>query len=266
MHRADQMQLHRAPLALLVAGLMLAALPTAAAQYETTATTASLPDDFADNDMPCLDLTGSIDQGGGVTLEWDAVAGAQDYTVYRISAESGDFEVRAVVDAANGTTYADALEAGVVYGYAVTVAGAMPYECEELLIVINDLGGCVHAGDCPPCPEPGATALPEGGVRIEWTADARVVEWAVLRATEPDGFFELAGLTEGNVTVFVDEDVEAGQTYYYLLAGLSDGGLAGFCEEPIAVTAVPFFGPGVLGVALAGVGAVGALVMMRRRV
>lgn len=253
----------------LVAGLLLAALPHAAAQEESVedvgVVTPTTPGSVS-NDLPCLDLSGAIDAGEGLSLGWEAAEGAQNYTVHRISEESIDFEARAVIDAAEGTTaFEDTLEPYVFYGYAVTVDGASPWECQQLLIVVDSENGCFQPGYCPPCPEPVATALPDGGIQVEWNADARVVEWAVLRATEPDGAYELAGLVEGNVTVFVDEDVEAGQTYYYVLGGLSDDDVAGFCEAPIAVTAVPFFGGGALGIVLAGVGAVGAFVVMRRR-
>ena len=213
----------------------------------------------------CIVPDGVVDHEGGLILSWEPAEGALVYDVWRIEEGSETFEHRGSVVAANGTTFADSVEVGVLYGYVVGYNGQDPDACEEILLVTDDPGGCFEAGYCPPCPDPQAQALTEGGIEITWTADGRVVEWAILRGTSPDEMFELVALLEGDVTTFVDEDVEAGVTYYYLLAGLSDDGVGGFCEEPIAVTAVPFFGAGALGAGLAALGAVGVFVVLRRR-
>ena len=133
-------------------------------------------------------------------------------------------------------------------------------------------GTCPHAGYCAPCPDPQAETLGDGSIRLTWTANPRVVTWAVSRGLSENDTSETVAEMDGSATSWTDTNVTAGTTYYYRLHGLSDSGLGGHCSDALPATAgvpqteVPVFPSGVA-LALAGLGVVGAatILILRRQ-
>lgn len=131
---------------------------------------------------------------------------------------------------------------------------------EERTGVLLDQGAGGPACLDPPATEPvclelTAEALAEGGVLLTWNATADATGYVVMR----DGAWLVA--LDGETTTFTDVSTQAGVTYTYAVR--PQGGPGVSCGD-VEVTAVPFFGSGLLGlVALAGV--VGAYVALRRR-
>lgn len=115
--------------------------------------------------------------------------------------------------------------------------------------------------DNPPCPL-GVTALPQddGSIVIDWLEVEGAEEYRVYRATGGGDFILLAS-TEN--TTHTDTTAAVGVTYSYVVTAF-DGVFESEDCQAVVTTAVPFFG-GVVGIALALVGAVGAAAWARRR-
>lgn len=113
----------------------------------------------------------------------------------------------------------------------------------------------------PPCP-PGLTAVApgDGGVELSWSVVADATGYNVYRAVGSGDFEFLANV---NATSYTDADTEGGVTYSYYVAAVV-GEVESVDCEAVTITTVPFFG-GLALTALAGLGAVAAYVVMRRR-
>lgn len=112
---------------------------------------------------------------------------------------------------------------------------------------------CEERNDVP-CP-PNVTAVAgEDGILVSWDAVENASGYVVYR----DG----GTLTETTGTSHLDEDVEAGVTYTYRVTAVVGGVESTGCPA-VEATAIPFFGPVVGGLALAGL--VGAFVTLRRK-
>ncbi len=103
-----------------------------------------------------------------------------------------------------------------------------------------------------------AVAENDGSITLRWTSP---VEDVVIQreAAGGNGFHTIARVADG--TSFTDSSVAEGDTVRYRVAAADAD--ASTCTA-IEVTAIPFF-PGALGVLVAGLGAVGAMGVARRR-
>lgn len=114
----------------------------------------------------------------------------------------------------------------------------------------------------PPCPTNlHATANKDESITLRWTAAAGADGYRVYRDSGA-GMVRIAQ-TNASTTMYTDTTTVAGQTYTYMVTSVAGDAESKDCGK-VEVTAVPFFGSGLLS-ALALVGAVGALVVMRRR-
>jgi hypothetical protein len=168
------------------------------------------------------------EEAGSVTLTWqppadDGGLDISEYTVLRGDADD-DLTALAVVDVAeDGTTFVDdTVERDHTYYYAVMARNLAGYgvACDAVSV------------DVPPLTAPGSPAdlnvtEEEGVVTLTWQPPADdggspVTGYIVLRGTEPGNMAQLADL--GLVTQYEDEDVEAGETYYYQVRAVNDIG------------------------------------------
>lgn len=123
-----------------------------------------------------------------------------------------------------------------------------------------EVTGCTPEGVAPDCPGELAAYVEDGVIELDWWAPNGAHYFNVYRA-EGDGEFEHLG--ETGIPYFSDVDIEPGVTYTYHVTAVGSQGESEGCDV-VTVTAVPFFGAPVLGIA-AAVGGVGAYGLMRRK-
>jgi fibronectin type 3 domain-containing protein len=164
----------------------------------------------------------AIDADGdlSVTLEWEQVADATGYAVFRAAPDGELAEVGRVSDAAT-TTFADTSVAlGESYEYAVaTVKGervSKPSERIPAAVVDPDVAK-------PAAPTGMATAaIDRDSITLTWTDPGDAVEWRVFRSTRADIPFEFVASVDE--PTFTDTDVLTTRPYLYQLVALNAGG------------------------------------------
>ena len=122
---------------------------------------------------------------------------------------------------------------------------------------------CEGESEIPCPPDVSAEASVSEGeavITVTWSAVEGADGYVVYRAVE-GGEFEMVEATTD--LTFVDEDVEAGLVYEYIVTAVIGNAESEGCES-VSVTAIPFFPSLVVG-ALAMIGGVGAFTYMRRR-
>jgi hypothetical protein len=84
----------------------------------------------------------------------------------------------------------------------------------------------VSSGRLPAPARSSATQQPDGSIRLVWTPVAAAVRYTVSRSVPPA---PVAALTLPNPTdtVYIDRDVKAGSSYYYLIGGVNQDGIVG---------------------------------------
>ena len=91
-----------------------------------------------------------------------------------------------------------------------------------------------------PAPKPSAYQRGDGQIVVSWPAIERAVSYRVWRSVPPTPTAAVA-LPDPKQTSYVDQDVKAGSTYYYLVAAVSEAGTEGLRggTTPVAATISP---------------------------
>lgn len=180
--------------------------------------------------QPVLRSAASVDDQT-VSVQWDAVPGAEKYRLYRKSGTSN----WKLVKEFNGTSYTDTgLTCGTAYTYTVRA-------CWQDKISTYDSTG-VSATPVPAAPVLRAAQASVGRVRVSWTAVPRATGYRVYRKTPGATWVRIANVGS-NVLQYEDTTAEDGVIYYYtvracrqigstVIAGAYDAaGIAG-CTRP----------------------------------
>ncbi|MBI2890729.1 MAG: fibronectin type III domain-containing protein [Nitrospirae bacterium] len=150
---------------------------------------------------------------GGVTLAWNAVAGATGYKVYHGTSSSNlsqwalSSEANATVGGlTNGTThyFAVAGTAGSVESAKSDVVSATPSGASQGVVLSAPAGVAVTVGD--------------GQVTISWTTVAGASSYKVYFGTSPSA---LTSTAAGSTTSAAISDLTNGTTYYFAVAAVS---------------------------------------------
>lgn len=104
-----------------------------------------------------------------------------------------------------------------------------------------------------PAPIPVARQLADGRIEVRWAAVEGAVKYQITRSVPPSGAMVLSQ-PDSAATVYVDSDVTAGSTYYYLLSAVNEAGVIGMKRGSPPVTATVSAGGG----GLPGSGSVGS--------
>jgi hypothetical protein len=194
----------------------------------------------------------SANGGGGVSIDFDPVAGAQGYQLYRAdgscgSAEAGDFRL---VGSASGGSALDSTSQGG-YQYAYKVRGVQND-------VEGEASGCVSlvsADECSLLPIFDTHSVSADGsnsscsVDLAWQAATSScpasadISYTILRDTDP--YFGSPDVIASDVsaTTFSDTDVADGVPHYYRVVAVDGSGNASPPSQTINVTPTGVDGP-----------------------
>ena len=89
-----------------------------------------------------------------------------------------------------------------------------------------------------PAPTPiAARQRPDGRIEVTWTAVVGAERYELWRSVPPAGQV-IVPLPDPTATIYVDADVKAGSTYYYVVAGINGAGIGlKASSAPVTVTA-----------------------------
>src|SRR5581483_2836561 len=166
----------------------------------------------------------AIPGNGSVTLNWNASAGANYYTIQRstiVNNGVGGYVTLGTITLNNtttGTTYTDATPSnGSIYNYFVSAANAGGSSSNSAAAMSKPL---------PPAPTaPGSlTAAPQllTNIVLNWSAAGGAVGYVIQRGPTANGSYCLpATITE---TTYTDFGVNSNGTYYYKVLAVNSGG------------------------------------------
>lgn len=161
------------------------------------------------------------DEGGSIALAWDAVAGADHYSVYRSTTSGSGYTKLAD---ASGASYTDSTATkGQLFYYVVTASDAAANESVNSVEV-----SATSLNNLPPAAPASLSAVdtPDdngGSIDLSWAAVSGATSYTVLRATGSD---ELSTLAEGVVgTSYTDTTATHGVTFRYAVKAANEDGL-----------------------------------------
>jgi fibronectin type 3 domain-containing protein len=150
-----------------------------------------------------------------VTLNWDAVAGADHYTVKRGAATGGPYTALTPASPIMTNSYTDTgLTNGTTYYYVVTVSNGT---CDSA----NSNEANATPQTCPSQGAPGKPTLSitsSTQVKVDWTAATPQPPngYIILRSTSATGTYASVGTAGGAAVTFTDSSsATVGNTYYY---------------------------------------------------
>jgi len=162
---------------------------------------------------PAVTATASNAQ---VLLNWNTVASASNYLVYRneTSCEAGYTKIATV--AAPTTTYTDTVVVnGITYFYRIQAQGSDT----DCVSPVSDCGTARLTGCTPPSAPTSLTATANGNYRIDlaWTGAGGATEYTLYRGTASGGPYTSLATVSSALTAYSDTTVYGGTTYYYVV-------------------------------------------------
>jgi fibronectin type 3 domain-containing protein len=153
---------------------------------------------------PALTATGAT---SNVTLAWDSVSGAANYTLLRSTTSGSGYATLA--SGVTTTTYTD---------FTVTPATTYYYEVEAVASNGTASAASTEVGVTPvAAPTGGSIAGNSGNIALTWGAVAKAASYAVHRSILSGGpYSTLAGSTTS--TSFTDTSATNGTTFYYVIS------------------------------------------------
>jgi hypothetical protein len=260
----------RLALALTAPLLLVSLVPSAAAQETDCG-----PEDLTaaeyvlthDDDS----VTNHTDLGGNVSM------GDLVHATYEVGADCEGVELSIITYTREGNQHSsfDIVSTTMTEG-TVSVGPALVPSCSFTVNVFTGSGPTTRRvdtdeggeGDCPDhanwaCPFTEARANSDGSISLTWRPVHSATTYEVRRAAG-EGEHEVVATVDGDVTAYNDTDTEVGTTYHYLVVAYhNDHPTTRDCVG-VTVTAIPEF-PGLLVASAAGVAAMGAYVLLRRR-
>jgi hypothetical protein len=85
-------------------------------------------------------------------------------------------------------------------------------------------------------PTPVARQLPDGRIEVRWPAVEGTVKYELIRSVPPTPQTVISQANPAD-TVYLDSDVKAGSTYYYVVAAIDQSGQRGIRRGSVPVTA-----------------------------
>lgn len=152
-----------------------------------------------------------------VKLNWNAVGGADSYTVKRADNAGGPFE--AIAETVTGTVYTDTnVINGTAYYYVISAVNGAGVSPESTVVSATPA-----AEPAPGAPEGLKATAGSAEVKLSWNAVKGAESYNVKRADSAKGPFDTI---EDSVTgtSFTDNDVKNGNTYYYVVSANNKSG------------------------------------------
>jgi fibronectin type 3 domain-containing protein len=173
---------------------------------------------------------------GQVTLNWDAVTGADHYTVSRAGTAGGPYTALTPASPITTNSYTDSgLTNGTTYYYVVSVSNG---SCDSS----NSNEASATPQSCPSQGAPGKPTLAVNSytqVQIDWTAATPTPPsgYTIMRSTSATGPFTSIDSVGGSVLTYIDRtsSLTVGTTYYYEISANTTS-----CSTPSASTSIDF--------------------------
>jgi sugar lactone lactonase YvrE len=149
---------------------------------------------------------------GKVGLKWHKVEGVEEYSVYR-KASSGDFEL--IVKTGEDHYFDTEVSPGETYHYKVGImsGGEEVFSSEKAVTIPGQSGEFL-----PPVWV--GTRIDQGKIYLNWDSVPNAVAYNIYRSTTAGTGYEVVGNTQA--TSHADkQNIESGQTYYYVLTAMN---------------------------------------------
>ena len=184
---------------------------TGTVQYSTGAYLVVEADPYVKLDTPVV--TASNDPATGkVKLTWNAIEGADSYTVYRAQTIDGEYNIVCGNYITETSFIHEFSSPGVTYYYKVAAIKESDSRCNSMSAAVIGIGGKPVA--TVGTPTLSATNVSSTGkIKLSWNAVDGAEKYEVYRATSKTGEYKL--LTTTTKTSVTNTKVNAGETYYY---------------------------------------------------
>ncbi|WP_144268104.1 PA14 domain-containing protein [Demequina sp. NBRC 110055] len=171
-----------------------------------------------------------------VDLSWTAVAGAEEYLVYRSATSPVSTETPLTGEPVTGTTYTDdTVEAGQTYYYTVVAASSSAPQSSAAAEQSVEVPAAAVAPDAPA----NVTATADAdSILVEWDAVAGAVGYQVFRGTSSEVATDGTPLSGGSAiaeTEFDDTTAVPGTEYFYVVVAVGEDDLES--EASVAASA-----------------------------
>lgn len=182
-----------------------------------------------------LNLAGTNLTETSNTLNWDAVADATNYTIYRSLNENDGFTQ---IGTATNNNYVDeGLTPNTTYYYRVTATGAngesTPSNTISLLTASRAIPTTSTAVQAPINLQ--ANPLNANQIRLNWIPKGNVDSYIIYRSLNPEGPYNQIGTSL--TTTYLDSNLLANTTYYYRVSSVYRGVTSK--QSPIALATTP---------------------------
>ena len=174
-------------------------------------------------------LTGDVMTHARVALSWNTVEKARYYNIKRSLSDDGEFQV--IEPNYEGTSYMDSLlTEQTTYYYKVSAANYAGDGANSNTIALTTKRHTV-----PEKVEGVLAASGDGKVTLKWNRIYDITSYNVKRALSAEGSYEKIGSSKSEQ--YVDETVDNGTTYYYVVSAVNEKG-EGEAAVPVEATPV----------------------------
>ncbi|WP_454085363.1 PA14 domain-containing protein [Georgenia sp. Marseille-Q6866] len=181
------------------------------------------------------DLAGDVTESG-VSLSWTESDGATGYVVYRSEDEGTLTEGEPLAEVTEPTYLDEDVTAGTTYVYGVVAMN----DAGESDVATVEVAVPEQAPEAPAAPGGvAATVRTDGAIELRWDAAERAEGYNVYRgigapATTADQ--PINGTTPVTGLALVDQDVQPGTTYHYLVVAVGDGSATPAASQAVVTT------------------------------
>jgi len=163
-----------------------------------------------------------------ITISWDSVSGATGYDVYRSTTESGTYTK---VDSSTSTSYTNTgLSDGTTYYYKVVAKNSSGSESAQ-----SSPAASAITKPSTPTGLKAVTNAAANSITLTWDSVTGATEYRLYRSTPGSNDFQLIATTS---SPFTNNNIVAGQTYYYKVAAYNSAG-----ESVQSVYVISGYGP-----------------------
>ncbi|TDQ34584.1 FIMAH domain-containing protein [Aureibacillus halotolerans] len=184
-------------------------------------------------------LFGEMQSNDTIALQWESVAEAEGYLIYRSS--SKDPYVRAVAYTTNATYEDNIIDLGMHYTYQIQAVNAGgPSQTSDAITVL----AYEDSQSAPPAPAGlQTTEVNSLSIALSWEAVDEAVSYTVYRSTENSSNAEAIGYSSD--ATYVDNTVDPSTTYSYYVTAVGTGGQSTASSTTNATTGAPVDLPSV---------------------
>ncbi len=165
---------------------------------------------------PTVSLGNAID---GVQVRWNLVTGALGYEIYRYDSGTGAWTRKGKAANAGTSSWVDTdVTAGQQVSYVVRAVRGSAHSADSARA----------SGSYLAAPVLSSAASASGGVRVSWTAVTSATGYRVYRRSDGSGWQQIAQLSGGSLTSYLDRSAESGTRYGYTVRAVHGNSLSAY--------------------------------------